>query len=411
MTNEPRTIPLASAATWLSGGTPDRTNGSYWGGSIPWVSAATLKRAHIDDSDQYLTEAGVLSGSKMAPAGASLVLVRGMALHRETRIGMATRPVSFNQDIKALIPRSGLLPAFLLYSLQALSGQILDLVSSAGSGTGVLNTQLLQRLEIWIPDEQVQRRVVAAIEVAESYVLTLEQLIAKDQQIMQGMMQQLLAGKVRLPGFTEPWHDVCLRDAGVTYGGLAGKKKKDFGAGSASFVTFMEVMAGPRLLGRRLERVKLRSNERQNRVQRGDILFNASSETPDQVALAAVVDFEPDSTTFLNSFCFGYRLERRDLVDPPYLAYFFRSDAGRALVATLAQGATRYNIAKTKLLDLRPVLPPVDEQRAIVATFRDCEDEITIATRRLTKARNVKQGMMQELLSGGTHLPAQEVAA
>lgn len=347
----------------------------------------------------------------MAPAGAILILVRGMALHRETRIGMAARSVSFNQDIKALIPRSGLLPDFLLYSLQTQSMQILDLVSSAGSGTGVLNTQLLQRLKIWIPDEQAQRRIVVAIDGADSHVAALERLIAKKQAIKQGMTQQLLTGKVRLPGFTKPWLGVCLRDVGVTYGGMAGKTKDDFGTGSASFVTFMEVMAGPRLLGQRLEAVRIRPNERQNQVQRGDVLFNGSSETPDEIALGAVVDFEPGATTFLNSFCFGYRLRRSDLVDPAYLAYFFRSDAGRALVASLAQGATRYNIAKPRFLDLCPVLPSVEEQGAIVATLRDCEDEIDLLNQRLAKAKNVKQGMMQELLTSRTRLRAQEVAA
>jgi type I restriction enzyme S subunit len=383
-------------------------NDSYWGGSIPWISAATLKRSRIDDSDQYLTEAGVRSGSKMASPGAILILVRGMALHRETRIGMATRPVSFNQDIKALIPRPGLLPAFLLYSLQAQSMQILDLVSSAGSGTGVLNTQLLQRLKIWIPDEKAQRRIVVAIETADSYVTTLKRLIAKKRAIERGMMQQLLTGRVRLPGFTEPWRGVCLRDAGLTYGGLTGKKKEDFGAGSALFVTFTEVMARPRLLGQRLEHVKMRLKERQNQIQRGDVLFNGSSETPEEVALAAVVDFEPSTTTFLNSFCFGYRLKRGDLIDPAYLAFFFRSDAGRVLVASLAQGATRYNIAKTKFLDLCPVLPSVDEQRAIVAILRDCGGEIEAIEQRLAKARAIKQGMMQELFPGRARPAVQE---
>lgn len=256
-----------------------------------------------------------------------------------------------------------------------------------------------------------QRAISVALDDAVNFITVLERLIVKKQAIKQGMMQQLLTGKVRLPGFTEPWRNVCLRDAGSTYGGLTGKTKDDFGAGSASFVTFMEVMASARLLGQRLGRVKIHPNERQNQVQRGDVLFNGSSETPDEVALAAVVDFEPCATTFLNSFCFGYRVKRNDLIDPVYLAYFFRSDAGRALVVSLAQGATRYNIAKTKLLDLSPVVPPVDEQRAIVARLRDCEDEIKAVTRRLAKARNIQQGMMQELLTGRTRLSVQGAAA
>ncbi len=148
----------------------------------------------------------------MAPVGAVLVLVRGMALHREARIGIAARPVSFNQDIKALMARPAVLPDFLLYSLQARRKQILDLVSSAGSGTGVLDTQLLGRLEIWVPDEQVQRGIVAAIDAAESYVASLARLIAKKRAIRQGMMQHLLTGKVRLRGFRGVWTETEVGD-------------------------------------------------------------------------------------------------------------------------------------------------------------------------------------------------------
>ena len=138
----------------------------------------------------------------------------------------------------------------------------------------------------------------------------------------------------------------------------------------------------------------MRPNERQNRVLRGDVLFNGSSGPP--VAFAAVVDFDPTPTTYLNSFCFGYRLRTRDQVDPTYLAHFFRSGQGRAIVSVLAQGATRYNIAKTKLMDVSPVLPRIDEQRAIVSVLADAEAEIEALNLRLEKARAIKAGMMQQ---------------
>jgi len=224
------------------------------------------------------------------------------------------------------------------------------------------------------------------------------------------MMQQLVTGKTRVPGFDQPWHAVRLRDAGTTYGGLSGKAKEDFGGGSSRFVTFMEVMEGTRLTGRCLEMVRVRTTETQNCVARGDVLFNGSSETPEDVALSAVVDFEPSAKTYLNSFCFGYRLKRRDLIDPTYLAYFFRSGSGRALVSALAQGATRYNIAKAKFLELRPVVPTVDEQHALVEVFKRAESEIAALCVRLAKAKAVKQGMMQELLTGRTRLPLDDGA-
>lgn len=198
---------------------------------------------------------------------------------------------------------------------------------------------------------------------------------------------------------------VRLRDLGSTYGGLTGKTKPDFGRGSASFVTFLEVINNTRLRGKHLQRVRVRKGERQNRIHRGDLLFNGSSETPEEVALSAVVDFDPDSATYLNSFCFGYRLRPDAQVDPTYLAYLFRSGAGRALVASLAQGATRYNIAKTKFLNVELSLPTTVRQREIAMALSDADDLIASYERLIAKKQAIRQGLMQQLLTGRTRLP------
>lgn len=197
---------------------------------------------------------------------------------------------------------------------------------------------------------------------------------------------------------------ITLRSVGATYGGLAGKSGRDFGRGTGQYVTFTEVMAAPRLVGRLLDRVDVRAGERQNEVRRGDVLFNASSETPEEVALGAVVDFDVPRRVYLNSFCFGYRLARRDLVDPTYLAYFFRSAVGRRVVFGLAQGATRYNIAKTKLLDAPLDLPSLAEQKAVTEVLTGIDDLIVQISELITKKRSIKDGMMQELLTGRTRL-------
>jgi type I restriction enzyme S subunit len=268
----------------------------------------------------------------------------------------------------------------------------------------------LNSFVVALPSPREQAAITATLQSVDQLIGALERLIMKKQVIKQGMMQQLLAGRTRLPGFSEAWREVRLRDAGGTYGGLTGKDKADFGNGAATFVTFMEVMGGVRLLGRKLEHVRVRPGERQNEVRRADVLFNGSSETPEEVALAAVVDFDPSPSTYLNSFCFGYRITDAELIDPTYLAYLFRSDEGRRLVFALAQGATRYNIAKSKFIEVRPLLPPVAEQRAIVVVLRDIELEIDVMRARLAKARDMKTGTMQQLLTGRVRLPVEAVS-
>jgi type I restriction enzyme S subunit len=192
-------IPLGSVTSWLSGGTPNRSNRAYWSGSIPWITAVSLKGTRIYDSDQRVTVEAVRAGSKMAPRGATLLLVRGMALHREVRAGLVLRPVSFNQDVKALVPGRLIQPKYLTYALHAKHGQILKLVSSAGSGTGVLNTSLLKRLMIWLPNADEQTRIVEMIDDIETLIEALSSRLTKAKAIKNGMMQELLAGRTRLP--------------------------------------------------------------------------------------------------------------------------------------------------------------------------------------------------------------------
>lgn len=195
-----------------------------------------------------------------------------------------------------------------------------------------------------------------------------------------------------------------LGSVGATYGGLTGKTKADFGRGDAPYISFLEVVNNTRLKSSGSERVRTRKGERQNRIQRGDLLFNGSSETPEEVALSSVVAFEPKAITYLNSFCFGYRLKAGAPVDPTFLAYYFRSGAGRAMVSALAQGATRYNIAKTKFLDLEIDFPAVADQRRMVDAMTDADDLIASLERLIEKKQAIKQGMMQQLLTGRVRL-------
>lgn len=343
-------------------------------------------------------------GAVRIPARAIVFAKVGAAVFKERKRILAQDSCIDNNMAAFIVDERQLDVRFAHYLLTAF--KLSDLVAVGALPS--LNGGQLRSIPMLVPPRlSDQRQIAAALTDADDLIATLERLIAKKQAIKQGMMQQLLTGRTRLPGFTFEWAPVRLRDAGGTYGGLVGKSKDDFGTGSATFVTFMEVMEGARLRGRRLARVRVRPTERQNRVLRGDVLFNGSSETPEEVALAAVVDYEPTPTTYLNSFCFGYRLKDQNQIDPTYLAHFFRSSQGREIVSVLAQGATRYNIAKTKLMSVSPMLPPIDEQRAIVSVLSDVEAEIEGLNVRLDKARAIKTGMMQQLLTGRTRLPVE----
>lgn len=397
--------PLGEVTRWLSGGTPSKSNANYWSGTIPWISASTLKTVEISTSDQHLTPDAVAAGSKMAPLYSTLFLVRGSALHKEIRAGLVTAPVCFNQDVKALVPKAGLVPKFLTYSLLGRSYDLLKLVSSAGNSAGVLDTKLVQSLEIWLPSMDQQHAVAEALSDVDKLITALDRLIAKKQAIKRATMQQLLTGKTRLLGFTGSWCRARLKNIGNTYGGLTGKSGKDFGSGDSLYVPFMNIMANTSVSAGFLERVQISPRERQNQVLQGDLLFNTSSETPEELGMCAAV-MSDLGTVYLNSFCFGFRLISTGY-NPLFLAYLFRGDPGRSLMYSLAQGATRYNLSKRNFLELETFVPPRDEQNAITRVLSDMDAEIDALKQRRAKTKAIKQGMMQELLTGRTRLVTQ----
>jgi type I restriction enzyme S subunit len=222
-------------------------------------------------------------------------------------------------------------------------------------------------------------------------------------------MQQLLTGQTRLPGFSGEWPRKRLGEIGSTYGGLTGKSKSDFGVGTALYVTFMSVMASVVIDSAEFENVQVTPSDLQNRVAKGDLLFNGSSETPEEVAMCSVMTLDVPNL-YLNSFCFGFRLRDEQQSDGLFLAYLLRANPGRELMKALAQGSTRYNISKSALLEASIRLPPKAEQTAIATLLSDMDAELAALEARRTKTRDLKQAMMQELLTGRTRLVEPEAA-
>lgn len=216
-------------------------------------------------------------------------------------------------------------------------------------------------------------------------------------------MQYLLTGQRRLPGFSGAWDVKPMRALGNTYGGLAGKTKIDFGHGEARYIPFMNVMTDTVIDASWLEPVDLAPDEAQNLAKKGDLFFNGSSETPEEVGFCSVL-LEEIPNLYLNSFCFGFRFNTTAKVNGLFFAYWFRSKAGRAAMSVLAQGATRYNIAKSAFMQLEIPQPSEEEQTAIATVLSDMGAELAALEARYEKACQLKQGMMQELLTGRIRL-------
>lgn len=126
------------------------------------MSSKSLTDFNIRDSDRRLTERGVQSGTKLVPENTILMVVRGMSLKSEFRMGITRREVALSQDLKGLKPHDDLDPLFLAYALRARTPEVLDMVDEAGHGTGRLQTDRLYALEMSFPKDLDEQRAIAA---------------------------------------------------------------------------------------------------------------------------------------------------------------------------------------------------------------------------------------------------------
>lgn len=161
---------LGQCATFFSGGTPRKSNSSYWGGDVPWFSGKDLKSFYLSDSEDHVTKEGAEDGSRVMPAGTILLLVRGMTLHNSVPVGVITREAAFNQDIKALRAKEGVQQSFLAHWLISQRSRLLQTVHAAGHGTGVLATDRLQAMELDLPPLDEQAAIACVFDLIEDKI-------------------------------------------------------------------------------------------------------------------------------------------------------------------------------------------------------------------------------------------------
>ena len=272
-----------------------------------------------------------------------------------------------------------------------------EILTKAGTSTiPDLNHKDFYSIQIPVPTLIEQSIIASALNDSDDYISSLEKLIEKKREIKQGVAQELLRPKIS-------WETYSLGDIGRTFGGLSGKSKSDFSEGEFPYIPFMNIMSNPIIDTEYFDYVNLKSGENQNFALKGDLFFNGSSETPEDVGMCSVL-LNDIPNLYLNSFCFGYRINNNLKINGLYLSYSFRSKEGRKLFFSMAQGATRYNLSKSNFNKLIVPIPSIQEQNEIAKILFDIDSEIKILELKLDKAKSIKQGMMQNLLTGKIRL-------
>ena len=269
---------------------------------------------------------------------------------------------------------------------------------TAKTSVDSVRLEMIADMEITAPSYDEQKKISSYLDNFDNLIALHQRKHDKLVNIKKSMLEKMFPreGKnvpdIRFSGFTEDWEQRKLGEVGTTYTGLSGKTKEDFGHGNGKFVTYMNVFSNTVGMPDMTETVEI--DDSQNKVLFGDVLFTTSSETPEEVGLSSVWLGNAENT-YLNSFCFGYRPTVE--FNPYYLAYMLRSSSMRKKITLLAQGISRYNISKNKMMDIEMPIPNKEEQKQIGSYFRNLDHLITLHQRKLEKLKNIKKSCLEKM--------------
>lgn len=289
---------------------------------------------------------------------------------------------------------------FLIYYFLTNQGtNILKEASPGGAGRNkTLGQDRFLTSKIIFPCINEQQKIAKILSIQDKVIELKEKLIEEKQKQKKYLMQNLLTGKIRLKSFTGEWKKYVMGNLGNTYSGLSGKNKDDFGKGKP-YIPYTNIFLNPIIDVNELGYVDVLENEKQSKVCYGDIFFTTSSETPEEVGMSSVL-LENVDELYLNSFCFGFRLNNFSVLSPIYASHYFRGDTFRNILNRLAQGATRFNLSKNNLLKSILLLPPLEEQKAIAEILSTQDKEIKLLQKQLEQEKQKKKALMQLLLTG-----------
>jgi type I restriction enzyme S subunit len=194
---EPRTI-LELCEIW-SGGTPRKSVAEYWNGDIPWVSGKDLKLPALDDAIDHVSEAGVEAASRLAPAGAVLLLVRGMGLAKDLPVAVINRPMAFNQDVKALVSHGEFSGQFLRSAIYAGKDRLLSQIVPSAHGTMTLNLNDVETFKVACPtDSDEATEIVTILDAIDRKIDLHRKKRAVLEELFKALLHKLMTGEIRV---------------------------------------------------------------------------------------------------------------------------------------------------------------------------------------------------------------------
>lgn len=392
---------LGDIAKISSGGTPSRTNPAYWGEKIPWVTTSLIDFNLIHSVEEYITEEGLKnSAAKIFPAGTLLMALYGQGVTRG-KVAMLGLDAATNQACASIIPHPRIKPLFLFYYLQ---GQY-DVIRNMGHGGNQQNLsgQLIKEIPVPLPNIVEQELILSIIQKWDRSIDFTEGLITAKHDRRTWLVQQLLTGKRRLPGFEKSKElrktsfgtlpvDWSYPRIGETASEASERNGNSEGRPVLSCTKHQGLVDSLAYFGKRIFSEDLSTYKL---VRRGQFAYATNHIEEGSIGYQNTYDealISPIYTVF----------QTDDTIDDRFLFLILKTETYRHIFAsnTSASVDRRGSLRWGDFARIHIPRPSIEEQRAIVKVIETADRELELLRSQLDALREQKKGLMQQLLTG-----------
>ena len=384
-------------ATFSSGATPYRGIPDNFKGDVRWISSGELNYNIINETLEHIShEAVVRTNLKIHQPGTFLMAITGLeAAGTRGRCAIVGKPSTTNQSCLA-INSTAKMGTDYLYWFYNFWSETLAFKFAQGTKQQSFTADIVRKLPIYCPkDKSEQSRIATALSNIDVLISELGRLIEKERAIKQGAMQQLLTGKKRLKGFSEPWVEKQLGEiADMASGGTPSSKVPAFYGGNINFLSISDITASGKYIYSTEKKItKLGLSNSSARMYPPNTLMYAMYASLGKCAISKI-------DTAVSQAILGFTLSQDINID--YLYYYFCYIEDK--VKMIGQTGTQSNLSKGIVQEFTILLPTIAEQSAIASVLTSMDNEISALEAKKAKYEQIKQGMMQQLLTGKIRL-------
>lgn len=376
-------------ASVSSGGTPSRKNDLFWHGDIPWVTTAEVCFNTITDTEQKISVAGLNgSSAKIFPQNTILMAMYGQGKTRGQVAKLGIK-ASTNQACAAILLKDNFDTDFYFLYLQSQYENIRDLSNSGGQKN--LSAGLVKSINVPVPPLPEQKKIAKILSTWDQAIEATESLLKNSQQQKKALMQQLLTGKKRLPGFDGEWKTVRLGDvANMNSGGTPKSSISEYYDGDIPWVSIADMTNHGRWIFSTMRNISVAGLENSSaRIYPKNTVLYAMYASIGECSIAAV---ELTSSQAI--------LGIRPLEQLDYKFLFHYLSSLKEKVKLLGQQGTQSNLNAGMVKDFQMALPPLEEQQVIAKVLDAADQEIGILEKKIEYLKQEKKALMQQLLTG-----------